>query len=366
MASPTISNSYPANNDVGIPVGIIGKIYFDRCVELESVKNSIVLYGNDFDKTIGADQASWVNKSENNFFLQSPGFKGILPVKIELAYYTLGSTDIVTGVTLSDEADEISENVGHVALITVDSKYNATLPESSNITLLVSGDPANKKVGICSKTTYDIDTTGNSGNGSLQVYGIWNGSSPDTVKVKITTTGTAGTAVYKWWYESSGESSAVIGKTASRRYRTLADNLQIRFDGSNLEANDVFTFEVRAAEYLEDNHKIVFSTNDGSYLTPPSESSTPVASQPVSSDLPGSNDALSVVKMIPEHGSYNISAKNRTIIIEFSEDIDPDTITNENIKIFDYPVSGQYSDTRAPKELQKVMTIEENILTIKF
>lgn len=370
MAAPTISETYPANNDTGIPTGITIKVYFDKGVDYKSLTDSVALFGNDFDQTSGPDQALWIDKDtgDNPFFLSSPTFKGLIPLKIELFYYDLDTLEI-SELGATDAAEEVSNNIGHVAFITVDSKYNASLPPDTVLNLHIIGDE-DGAVGVSSRTVFDIIAGGSNGadSGSVSIYGTWidTGAANDLVKVKITTAGDIGTAKYKWWYDSAGEGTAVTNIKTSRRYRTLTDGLQIRFTGNSFEEDDEFSFNVVAAERLTDSVKIIFTTNDGSYTEPPSSTSTPATSLPPSTSVPEFATEFVIDKSVPASGSYNIDLKNRKIVITFSKDLDPTSINDETVKLSKSNALGAYDGTPETKELSKTLTVSNNILTVRF
>lgn len=371
MAAPTLISTYPNNGDTGIPVGMTIKLYFSCGVDEKTVKDSVVLYGRDFDMTSGPDTATWVDQDtgDNPFFLTSPGFKGLIPLKFELSYYTLETTDEVDPGVILSQADEISANVGTLVKITIDPKYNASLPADNLLTLVVAGDPDSQGVGVASSTTFDIvPDGGNTGNGNMFLWGSWidTGAANDEVNIQITAAGSAGTAEYKWWYTSAGSGSAVTRVLTSRRYRTLSDGLQIRFNGTDLALGDKWAFNVTALERMAESTTVTFTTNDGSYSVAPASPSTPASSSPPSTVLPSNTNSFEVIQMTPENGSYNVSIKNRKIVIVFSQDVDETTITNESIRLWKYPVSGIYDDTYSPIELQKTINVDGDTVTIRF
>ena len=371
MTAPSLLSTYPNNGDTGIPVGITIKLYFSCGIDSETLKNSVVLYGRDFDFTSGPDTAIWVDKDtgDNPYFLSSPGFKGLIPLKFALGYYTLGTTTEVDPGVIESQADEVTANVGTVASITIDPKYNTVLPASTELTLVVAGDPNSQGTGVSARTVFDVVAdSGNTGNGVMSVWGTWidNGAADDELNILVTGAGTPATAVYKYWYTSNGVGSAVTNITASRKYRSLVDGLQIRFTGSTLSVGDKWTFSVKAIERLTTNTTIVFTTNDGSYTVAPASPSTPATSLPPSSVLPENDNIFEIIQMLPENGSYNISVKNRKIVITFSEPIDASTITNDSVKLYKYPVDGVYDDTYSPVELQKTIDVNSDEITIRF
>lgn len=370
MAVPLLVTTYPADNDTGIPVGITIKLYFDTGIDLTSLKNSVALYGQDFDMTSGPDSTLWIDKDTGNnpFFLNSPGFKGLVPLKFELSYYTLGTATEV-GPVITTQADEISENVGHLAKITIDPKFNAALSADTAFTLVIAGDPDNQGIGISARTVFDeVADAGNTGSGDIGIYGTWidPGVELDEINVEITVGGNTGTARYKWWYTSGGPGSAVNGLVTSRKNRSLRDGLQIKFTGNDFVSGDSWKINVSKIQRLEASTIIHFNTNDGSYSAPPESPSTPALSVPPLNVLPTRRNPFEVIKMVPQNGTYNVRVNNRKIVITFSEEIDAATITNESVKLTKYPVSGSYDSTYNPVELQKTIDVDEDTITIRF
>lgn len=372
MAAPTIEATYPANGDTGIPTGVTIKIYFDTGVDEKTVKDSVALYGRDSDMTSGPDSAIWVDNDtgDNPFFLTSPGFKGLIPLKLTMGYYTIGTTTEVDPGTITSQADETTANVGSVAKFTIDPKHNATLPADLSLTLVIAGDPDSQDVGVSARTVFDVVAdVGNAGAGTPVIWGTWEdtGAANDEINIEVTAAGSVGTAEYKWWYTSAGSSSAADDIVTNRRYRTLSDGLQIRFSGSDLRVGDAWTFNVTVVERMLTSTVVTFSTNDGSYTTAPASPSTPATSTPPSTVLPTLADSgLEVLEMVPASGTYNVSIKNRKITIRFSEDVDPDTITDDSVKLWKYPVDGVYEETYSPVELQKTIAVDGDTITIRF
>lgn len=371
MAAPSVILTYPNDGDTGIPVGATIKIYFDYGVDEQSVKDSVALFGRDFDFTSGPDTAIWADKGTGNnpFFLASPGFKGLIPLKFDFDYYRLDYfTPLDPGVVTS-QADEVTAGVGAVVSITIDPKFNPSLPADLELTLIVGGDPSNQGVGISARTVYDIVAdSGNTGSGTVFVYGTWEGAGDDELNIEITEDGNIGTAEYRWWYTSGGTSSATDDCVTNRRFRSLDNGLQIRFSGSGLVTGDKWALNLSNVQRMEESYKVVFTTNDGSYTAAPESPSTPATSTPATDILPSStgDNVLEVIEMIPANGSYNVSIHNRKIVIRFSADLDENTITNESVKLWKYPASGYYDDTFAPAELQKTIEVDGDEITIRF
>lgn len=373
MAAPTLVSNYPSDGDTGIPVGITLLCYFSVGVDLETIKNSIVLFGRDFDQTSGPDQALWIDNDtgNNKYWLASPGFKGIVPVQVELVYFDTNDVDLTVHSDWAYQtlADEVAAGAGHLVRITPEG---GSLAPNTVYTLYINGDnETNNLIGVGARTVFDVQPgVGNTGTtGSVSIYGTWTGTADDEINIKITTGGDIGVAKYKWWYTSLGESSASTGKFTGRRFRKLDDGVQVRFTGSAFEVGDTYVYEVHAPARMVASSSFSFTTNDGSWATAPATPSTPAVSSPPATVLPSvSSDAelLSIISMTPENGSYNNKNSTRIVIIEFDDLLDADTITDTSVRVFSYPVSGHYADTSAPKELLKELIVDDATLTIKF
>lgn len=365
MSSPISLQTYPNNADTGIPIGISMTVTFDRGVDLQSVIDSIHTYGADFDQTSGPGSAIWIDADTGNnpFYLKSPGFQGIAETDITLQYVDTTTFVVTDPGVVTSEADEVLAAVGHQVVLTprnalaADALYN----------MYVLGDPANDN-GVSSRTVFDMErgiTVGTTG--VMQNYSGYKGIAADRVIVEITTGGDIGVAKYRWYYSSLGVGSAISGKVTSRRFRFLdMDNsLQVRFTGSAFVAGDTYEYNVEPREILAASFAIQFTTNDGSYVAAPTSPSTPAACEAPATVLPALTSDFYVVEMEPDHGAYNVSKDTRQIVITFSDDLDPATITQDTVKVFKYPVSGVYG-SREVVELNKILTVLADTLTIDF
>ena len=339
MANPQILLTYPANNDINIPIGERLEIVFDRGLDLSTVKSNIVLYGADYDQTSGPDGAVWIDKDtgDNPYYLKSPGFKGIAEINIELEYVDLSTASsgyTAVDPTVVDGADEVSQNIGHRVIITP----REPLAPDIEYTLHIVGNESVTAKGVSGRTVYDLvaDPGNASTTGLVILYGGYNGLVADTLNIEITSSGDIGTAKYKYWYTSAGSGSAKTGIVTNRRFRTLIDGVQIRFNGSGFVAGDTWTVEVEPVEYLASNYVINFTTNDGSYSEAPDSPSTPATSQPpdtVIPPAPGSTGTFYVIDSDPLDKSYGNSLKTRTIRIEFSNLLDETTVTQDTVRL---------------------------------
>ncbi len=375
MAAPTLLQTYPANNDVGIPIGAIVELVFDRGVDLSKVQDHVVLYGRDFDITSGPDLAIWTDgeTGKNPFYLRSPGFQGLSELTFELVYVDLSTgptyTEIDPGVIIS-EADELAfgtAGAGHKVKITP----REPLAPDVLYNLQIIGDPDTAGRGIGSRTVFDIvadgDNTGTTG--VLANHGGYTGTTTDTVNIEITTAGDVGTAKYLWYYTSVGIGAATRGVLTSRRFRRLIDGLQLHFSGSGFVLGDKYVFNVEPCERLAISTAVAFTSNDGTYTTAPASPSTPATSVPPATVIPAitgvpSSGALTVLEMTPSDGSFWNPNTTDQITVVFSDNLDAATVTDTSVKVWVYPVSGLYSGQEDPIELRKQLTVSGSTLTI--
>lgn len=372
MPAPVLVHNYPADGDTDIPIGELITLYFDKGIDIETVKNSVILFGADSDILSGPDGARWIDNKRHTapYYLKSPGFKGVAPIDMSFSYWDTTDTVDYAEVDPGDVASYSAESAGNLGhKVTIRLREGLMAPDTS-YTLYVNGDTeATDQVGISARTIFDpvADPGNSSTTGDLRLYGTWEGTTDDTLNIKITTSGDIGTMKYKWWYSSLGEGSAVTQRVGARRYRLLDKGIQIRFTGSGYVANDLYTVSLSHTFRLATNSKIQFTTTDSTFVAAPAAPSVPASTSPPTSILPGiSEQKLEVIKMTPRHTSYNNPNHTREIRIEFSDALDEDTITDANVILWAYPVDGHYSGTAAPKELSKEMTVSGSTLIIKF
>lgn len=376
MSAPALLAVSPADGNTGIPTGTQIKLDFDRGIDALSIKDFIVLYGADFDQTSGPDTVYWIDQDtgDNPYFLRSPGFKGLVDIQTRIVYYDLDTQEDVSGYEAVSEADEVAygtSGVGHRVYVTPTS---GVLAADTQYTLHVLGDPDTQGTGISSRTVFDTvaDVGNTSDTGLVFCAGGYTGTLADTVIVEITTAGDIGVAKYKWYYQSAGAGSAVYDKLSNRRYRKLADGVQIRFSGESFAVGDQFTIAVEPAQRLATSVKVVFTTNDGSYTSAPDVPSVPATSTAPDTTIPPApgqsteDEFLQVEESSPPDGSYNISKKTRTITVLFSEQLDPSAIDALSVRLFKYPVLGYWQGQAQVVELQKKLSVSGQTLTIEF
>jgi hypothetical protein len=366
MTAPTITRVYPANSDTGIPINVPIEIDFSRAIDEESAKRYIALYGADFDKTSGPDSAMWINlkTGENPFFLRSPGFTGLVDLDYSFIYLNSSGEEIATP-ELEDSAAETLANYGMRVRLTP----KKPLAPDVIYNLHIVGDPDDASVGIASRVIWSTIASGAT-DGLVHIHGAENFNDADTLRINITTGGDISTAKYSWEWVSQGVQTGQTNKITSRRYRFLDEQagIQIRFSGAGFVEDDTYSTAFEPREYLATTTKVRFTTGDGTYTAAPASTSTPASAAPPTSAIPNSTtveDSFYVVGMIPGDRSYNIDYKTRQIIIEFNEDVDPATVTNDTVTLTVYPALGE-RDGYAKRILSKKLTVEDNLIIIDF
>jgi hypothetical protein len=153
MPNPVLLQTYPANLDAGIPTGQSITLIFDRGVDLTTVKNNVVLYGRDFDRTSGPDSAYWVDPktSHNPFFLKSPGFTGVVELEFTAVYVDLSDYTEIVGEVFLSRADELAYGTDGAGHKVIASPKNFLAPEVE-YTLHINGDPDSVSRGISART----------------------------------------------------------------------------------------------------------------------------------------------------------------------------------------------------------------------
>jgi hypothetical protein len=376
MAAPLLVSIDPADESTGIPIGSSLVLTFSNSIDVTTVKDYVILFGAAFDQTSGPDSVMYIDKDTGNnpFFLRSPGFKGIMELQTRVVYYDLATElDIGTPVfyTLADELAYGTAGAAHRVYIT---PVIGALAADVEYTMHVLGDPDVQSTGISSRTVFDTEPnlSNASTDGIVYATGGYTGTVADVVNVEITTGGDIGVARYKWWLTSAGSGSAIREKLTNRRYRELGLGVQVRFSGEDFTAGDVFTIAVQPAERMAASTVITFTTNDGSYSTPPDSPSVPATSTPPSSvipPLPGSDTSesfLQVEEMTPADGAFNVSKSTHTIEILFSEQLAAGSVTNDTVRVWKLPALGYYGGERPPQELAKKLTVSGQTITVEI
>ena len=362
---------------------------------MDTLKESCVLFGKDFDRTSGPNNSLWLNTSDatNPFFLRSPNFPGF--VECDFEEIAIDSPETKTAL----EEQRISKQVLEQAtLISMTPKQ--VLGEYSEYYLYIIGENVDTATGelpefvseyakskaLSIKSIYSVlkDTEFEDRVRSKGSFEPKNNESQALLNIKIIENGEGSQAKYIWWFEDEVEPTPANPNWNHRvsrcvqRWRATDRGVLVRFDGSLYKAGEKFQIYCYEKEYLQESFLIKFKTTSDSVYTHPSNVSTsPIGVfgeeflPPVDSVESVDKNALKVISVTPYDGAVNVSLNTNKIIIEFNKELDPSTITQENIELFSYPVSGSFdgpSGTRSDRErkLYKIINVNQNKLILEI
>lgn len=393
--SPT--NSYPINNEDGFPIGQEIVLVFNKSIDLKAFKEAFVLYGSDFDRTSGPDNALWINQSSgtNPFFLKSPAFKGFVDCDFKFSLVDAAKTLVV----LSDqyELEKATTDRPTVVIVTPknilkeDNKYNFFLSGQSVDSLedlppKLLAIAENKSVS--ERTVYDpfklINST-ETYDERIKTYGTFipkNNESSATLNIKIVTAGEGSQAEYIWWFSDESEpnvNQARYNLRKSRcvqRWRATERGVLLRFGGNQYSLNEEFQVRCYTPVYLENSYTIGFQTGtDAIFEYPENISTSPIGLGneiiPAINSVSNNIESLKIVSITPSNGSVNEPLDLDKIVIEFNKTLDATTITQDTIKIESFSVSGSFdgpSGTRSNREykIYKIISVSDKTITLEL
>jgi hypothetical protein len=365
--APVLTTTYPADDDVGIPLSASIVLTFDRSVDLSTIANYCAMYGAATDQVSGPHPGSFITKTADKpYLLRSPGFKGLVPFDISAEY--LDGSDVV--------ADTFEDFVAETAAVVT---YRVTLTPKKPLapeveyTYQIIGDPDTLGKGISARTVWTAQAdVGNTGTGVVESKGSYTGALSDELVVEITTAGTTGVARYKWYWDSLGTSSGKSGRVSNTGYLTLDKGVAVRFSGADFQVGDTYSIHVDPLDRMVLSYKVAFTTTDNEYTVAPTSPSTPAEASPPSSVIPPAPGAamadsvLRILGLTPEEGSYNISLHTDTIVVTFSDPVDEDTITTDTVQLYAVPVEGIFGGRGSKRSLAFSLEVAGNVLTIRF
>lgn len=394
------TTSRPVNQENNFPVGQEIILIFSESVDIKKIKESVSLFGKDFDRTSGPDNALWINNSsgENPFFLRSPGFNGFVDYDVELFF---GSPTKAT-LALEEDQSQIDKQETRVAIVVLTPKK--VLKEESEYTLFLVGkniddlenltedyQVISKDRALSPRTIFDAYKIDNGSNveqtSRIKTYGSYdskNNEASSIVNLKVITAGEGSAAKYKWWFsdENEPQPADTIYKErtfrATSRWRKLDRGVLVKFNQGTYDLNEHFYIKCydRSADNLETSFIINFQTStDSIYTYPEVQSTSPIGIDEVyiPSGIPtvSTVEPLKVVSMTPYDGSVNNDLSLDKIVIEFNRNLDATTVTQETVKILSYPVSGTFdgnSGTRSNREykIYKIVSVEDNKITLEL
>ena len=391
--------SRPLNNEDNFPIGQEIILVFSEAADKKKLKESVVLFGKDFDRTSGPDNALWLNTSsgENPFFLRSPGFEGFADYTVDIRFGTIGK-DVVE---FDEDQTQIDKQEDRICFAIITPKQ--VLKEESSYNLFVVGSNIDSLENLSDSyqtlsedralfprsvfDAYQVINGTNTASEQVRTYGSYlpaNNEASSTVNIKIITEGTGSNAKYKWWFSDESEPQPANPTYSSRvsrctqRWRTLGRGVLVKFTESDYTLDSEYFIKCydRSDDALETSYAISFQTSTDSVYTYPSNQSTSpigIESLNIPSSIPSQSptEPLRVISMTPGNGSVNNDLNLKTIVIEFNRNLNSETVTQESVKILSYPVSGTFdgdAGTRSNREykIYKIISVEDNKITLEL
>ena len=390
------NQSYPTNNETQFPIGQEIVLVFDKPLDFKAAKESVVLYGPDYDTTSGPDNGLWLNRSDgtNPFFLNSPNLKGF--VECEFQTFLVNN---LQELKVLDSQSLISRPVNDLFSVLVVTPKQP-LKTNTNYKLFICGKSVDdienippelaaysQSNCISERTVFDpyyINNLQETVSEKIRSSGSFeplNNEVENKLNVKIVSAGNGSSAKYVWWFDDEDEPNnpahSLWKSRLSRcvqRWRITSRGVLIRFVLAEYEVGETFIVNCYKESLLEDSFNIEYSTGTDSIFEYPEYTST----SPIAPDgllipiLPGdeASERLELVSASPADGEINVRLDLNKIYIKFNKDIDPATATQENINIESHPVSGVFDGpggTRSnrPEKVFKIISVSGDTITLE-
>jgi hypothetical protein len=329
---------HPTVSGISIPTNDTVWVVFDREIDEYSLESSFFLAGPDNDIWIGPDLNIYkdrVSIQDPDETLLSPGYTGFVPGTISIEKLNTSDYGRYSGYDYTGNGSSYRTKVifAPTQRLSPDTEY----------TVYLSGDDdgsADTDSGICSRTVFDTLKGSNLGTGSATFYGGYNGVINDVFNVRVTVAGEPDSAEYLWW--KSSDPLIVHGPLKAREKKVLlSDGVEIAFSTGTYSINDSFTVVVKTPSYFEGNLAWPFTTGSGNIQTLPDSTATTVTGTPIETSSTTTSE-LTVLSTTPADQDTNQTITEPFLItLNFSEDIDPLSITDDTFSIITEPVNGQ-------------------------
>ena len=172
MAAPTIESVNPGDGQTGVVLGTPITVIFDREIDPTTVARAFLVEANDSDRWTGPDMIMWDRAltPEPDFYLDSPGFKGILEGTFTFEKLTNA------GVSTSSETYDPSTSAFKTKVVFTPTKI---LAPGVQFRVYVAGDENSSddvRIGIASRTVGDRELGTVLGDGDASFEGGYTGT----------------------------------------------------------------------------------------------------------------------------------------------------------------------------------------------
>lgn len=309
-----------------------------------------ITFDEEIDKDSLIDSGSFVVRaSTSKLVIEGPGMENF-----SLPPYNYLSSDVYSGIVPGLITTE--DNLTFLFAPTTILQPNAT------IEVLLGTKIRTKTIGA---PTSGVD---NEGNGVITLKGPYIGSD-DTFTITIISSGSLGTATFKYQKDSEGMDSELI---VTDRLVELEDGVFVVFKAGTYEEDDTFTFEVFESEVLESIYSFSFTTGSPTYTEVSDDrpsvqlvERTIEGVRKVNEITSDEESPLSLVSSSPVFGTSNVPLGSSTITLTFNKDIDPDSLAASVVKVYmeSLPMSEE-EETSFPMLISK--TVDGNKLILRF
>lgn len=351
----------PANEATGVPLNNSIVITFDREIDEWSIENGgLVIEGPDTDQVIYPGYApTTIVHGEESEILQSPGLAGVVPGTFTFSRISLTSTDPVNTTDTTGD--------GTLFRTRVSFKPSNPLTRLTEYTVYVVGDDDTTDTelyGLRTRTVFDgVADPSNTGDGRVTFSGTYLGeATTDTLNIRITTAGVPGIAEFEAWRDSIPLDIVGPYLTSSTESQVL-DGITVQFIEGTYDVGDEFTVVVKRPSVLTGTATYSFTTGNGSISVVPTSTSTSITGDPATPATAG----FTVLSTDPEDAGTNLApSTTRRITVEFSDDIDPTTISSDTVQVMIEPVSDHplLSPQVTAGPVSTVLTVSGNLLYI--
>jgi hypothetical protein len=330
----TIDLVNPGDTSTGVPLNNSIQITFDREIDERSIQHGgLVIEGPDTDLVIYPGYTPTVLKAgAEQDILLSAGYQGLVPGE-----FSFSRIDMLTNTQVDTDDLDGEGDLYRTRVIFKPSVFLRPLTEY--VVYLIGDDDAEEieELGIRTRSVFDTIDTGNVGESSVTFSGTYTGGlTQDKINIRITKSGVVGIAEFEAWRDSQPLNLEGPFLTSINSFQVL-DGVNVSFQEGDFLVNDVYSTVVKKPERLTGVVSFKFTTGNGSISAVPTSTSTSITGSP-SLTLPST--VFSVKSSTPQDASSNLNpSTTRRITIQFTDDIDPATITEDTVQVHIEPVS---------------------------
>lgn len=331
-----VIETIPEGNANGISLKQLISITFDEEIDVDSIIS---------------EKRFIVTSSAFKVASRGPGFEDFIPFVDDYLESEVFSGLIAGEITTKDS-------------LTFTFTPSEPLQPNTLYRVIVSNKVLSKTIGSI------VSNPGNTSTGGIACKGPYRGDEEDdTWEIRITEAGVLGTATFIYTRSSNGLPSDPL---PTDRLVELEDGIAIKFTSGSFVVGDSWEFTTEKGTPLDNIYEFSFTTGAPEAVDLSEESpSVWIDKREVQGlsrvdNLPSVNSGtLSLLEIIPSNRSSDISISNRSIVLIFNKELDPDSIDEAQIKVImeSLPLD-ESQQVRSP--LHVTPTVSGKTLTLTF